>query len=131
MAVFSDFSPYLLLLPVVLQLCLKVNNLYIKQCYKYKPLRNLENVKAALDRLIQVIIEKHDFEKIIARFDKPNNFFWLVLPYFTREHLLDRENADSFTKHEELVALLSRSKGSYCYPTIMTHSTHTSPKLHN
>ncbi|MDD4814375.1 MAG: DNA adenine methylase [Candidatus Cloacimonetes bacterium] len=61
--------------------------------YKYMPLRNLEKVKAASERLKQVIIEKQDFEKIIARFDTPHTFFYLDPPYYTKEHLYDREDS--------------------------------------
>ena len=53
-------------------------NFCIMQGYKYMPLRNLEKVKAASERLKQVIIEKQDFEKLIARFDTPNTFFYLT-----------------------------------------------------
>ncbi len=60
------------------------------------PLRNLEKVKAASERLQQVIIEKQDFEEIISRFDTPNTFFYLDPPYYTKEHLYDREDADAF-----------------------------------
>jgi len=88
-------------------------NFCIMQGYKYMPLRNLEKVKAASERLQQVIIEKQDFEKIIARFDTPNTFFYLDPPYYTKEHLYDREDADAFTKHEELAATLKNIKGKF------------------
>jgi len=88
-------------------------NFCIMQGYKYMPLRNLEKVKAASERLKQVIIEKQDFEKIIARFDTPNTFFYLDQPYYTKEHLYDREDADAFTKHEELAAALKNIKGKF------------------
>lgn len=83
------------------------------QGYKYMPLRNLEKVKAASERLRQVIIEKQDFAKLIARFDTPNTFFYLDPPYYTKEHLYDREDADAFTKHEELAAILKNIKGKF------------------
>ena len=44
------------------------------------PLRNLEKVKAASDRLKQVIIEKQPWEKSIARFDQPHTFVYLDPP---------------------------------------------------
>jgi len=77
------------------------------------PLRNLEKVKAASERLKQVIIEKQDFAKLIARFDTPNTFFYLDPPYYTKEHLYDRDDADAFTKHEELAAILKQIKGKF------------------
>ena len=88
-------------------------NFCIMQGYKYMPLRNLEKVKAASERLKQVIIEKQDFEKLIARFDTPNTFFYLDPPYYTKEHLYDREDANAFTKHEELAAILKQIKGKF------------------
>ena len=83
------------------------------QGYKYMPLRNLEKVKAASERLKQVIIEKKDFEKIIARFDTPNTFFYLDPPYYTKEHLYDREDANPFSKHDELATILKQIKGKF------------------
>ena len=88
-------------------------NFCIMQGYKYMPLRNLEKVKAASERLKQVIIEKQDFEKLIARFDTPNTFFYLDPPYYTKEHLYDREDANAFTKHDELAAILKQIKGKF------------------
>ncbi len=77
------------------------------------PLRNLEKVKAASERLRQVIIKKQDFEKLIARLYTPNTFFYLDPSYFTKEHLYDREDADAFTKHEELATILKHIKGKF------------------
>lgn len=88
-------------------------NFCIMQGYKYMPLRNLEKVKAASERLKQVIIEKQDFEKLIARFDTPNTFFYLDPPYYTKEHLYDREDANAFTKHDKLAVILSQIKGKF------------------
>ena len=88
-------------------------NFCVNQGYKYMPLRQLEKVKAAADRLKQVIIEKQDFEKIIARFDTPNTFFYLDPPYYTKEHLYDREDADAFAKHAELAVILKQIKGKF------------------
>ncbi len=85
----------------------------IMKGYKYLPLRNLEKVKAASERLEQVIIEKQDFEKLIARFNTPNTFFYLDPLYYTKEHLYDREDADTFSKHEELAAILMQIKGKF------------------
>jgi len=88
-------------------------NFCIMQGYKYMPLRQLEKVKVASERLQQVIIEKQDFEKIINRYDSPNTFFYLDPPYYTKEHLYDREDADTFTKHEEMAILLRTIKGKF------------------
>jgi site-specific DNA-adenine methylase len=70
-----------------------INSICLAPGYKYMPLRNLEKVKAASERLKQVIFEKQDFEKIIARFDTPHTFFYLDPPYYTKEHLYDREDS--------------------------------------
>ncbi len=88
-------------------------NFCIMQGYKYLPLRNLEKVKAASERLKQVIIEKQDFEKLITRSDTPNTFFYLDPPYYTKEHLYDREDANTFSKHEELATVLKNIKGKF------------------
>jgi DNA adenine methylase len=88
-------------------------NFCIMQGYKYMPLRQLEKVKAASERLQQVIIEKQDFEKILKRYDTPNSFFYLDPPYYTKEHLYNREDADAFTKHEELASALKNNKGKF------------------
>ena len=77
------------------------------------PLRNLEKVKAASDRLKQVIIEKQPWEKIIARFDQPHTFFYLDPPYYTKEHIYEREDADAFNQHEELAETLKQIKGKF------------------
>ena len=60
-----------------------------------------------------MITEKQVFEKIITRFDTSNTFFYLDPPYYTREHLYDREDADAFTKHAELTAALKNIKGKF------------------
>jgi len=88
-------------------------NFCIMQGYKYMPLRQLDKVKAASERLHQVIIEKQDFEKILKRYDAPSTFFYLDPPYFTKEHLYDREDAEAFTKHAEMAQLLKTIKGKF------------------
>jgi len=88
-------------------------NFCIMQGYKYMPLRQLEKVKVASERLQQVIIEKQDYEKIINRYDSPNTFFYLDPPYYTKEHLYDREDADAFDKHEEMAKQLRAIKGKF------------------
>ncbi|PKN78583.1 MAG: N-6 DNA methylase, partial [Candidatus Cloacimonetes bacterium HGW-Cloacimonetes-1] len=42
-----------------------------------------------------------------------NTFFYLDPPYFTKEHLYDREDAEAFTKHEEMAQLLKTIKGKF------------------
>lgn len=76
-------------------------------------LYNPEHIKKLHRRLDMVIIEKQDFEKLITRFDTPNTFFYLDPPYYTKEHLYDREDANAFTKHDELAAILSQIKGKF------------------
>jgi DNA adenine methylase len=74
---------------------------------------------------------KADFEKIIARFDTPNTFFYLDPPYFTKEHLYDREDANAFTKHEELAAHEEHQRE---VPVILQQRPfhpHTLPRLHH
>lgn len=88
-------------------------NFCINHGYKYMPLRNLEKVKAASERLRDVIIEKQPWEKIIAKFDHPYTFFYLNLPYFTKEHLYKREDADTFNQHEGLAEALNQIKGKF------------------
>jgi len=88
-------------------------NFCIMQGYKYMPLRQLEKVKAAADRLQNVIIEKQDFQKILKRYDTPNTFFYLDPPYYLHEHLYDREDAEAFTRHEEMATLLKQIKGKF------------------
>lgn len=77
------------------------------------PLRNLEKAKAASERLRDVIIEKQPWEKIVAKFDHPYNFFYLDPPYYTKEHLYKREDADYFNQHEELAKTLKQIKGKF------------------
>jgi DNA adenine methylase len=67
-------------------------NFCIMQGYKYMPLRQLEKVKAA---------------------DTPNTFFYLDPPYYLHEHLYDREDAEAFTRHEEMATLLKQIKGKF------------------
>jgi len=88
-------------------------NFCINHGYKYMPLRNLEKVKAASERLRDVIIEKQPWEKIVAKFDHPYTFFYLDPPYYTKEHLYKREDADVFNQHEELAETLKQIKGKF------------------
>jgi len=60
-----------------------------------------------------VIIEKQPWEKIVARFDQPHTFFYLDPPYYTKEHIYKREDADAFNQHEELAAILKQIKGKF------------------
>ena len=77
------------------------------------PLRNLDKVKEASERLRHVIIEKQPWEKIVARFDQPHTFFYLDPPYYTKEHIYEREDADAFNQHEELADALKQIKGKF------------------
>jgi DNA adenine methylase len=79
----------------------------------YMPLRNLDKVKEASERLRHVIIEKQPWEKIVARFDQPHTFFYLDPPYYTKEHIYEREDADAFNQHEELAEALKQIKGKF------------------
>jgi len=88
-------------------------NFCVNQGYKYMPLRNLDKVKDASERLRHVIIEKQPWEKIVARFDQPHTFFYLDPPYYTKEHIYEREDADAFNQHEELAEALKQIKGKF------------------
>lgn len=77
------------------------------------PLRNLDKVKEASERLRHVIIEKQPWEKIVARFDQPHTFFYLDPPYYTKEHIYEREDADAFNQHVELAEALKQIKGKF------------------
>lgn len=43
----------------------------------------------------------------------PYTFFYLDPPYFTKEHLYKREDADYFNQHEELAKTLKQIKGKF------------------
>lgn len=88
-------------------------NFCIMQGYKYLPLRSLDKVKTASERLQNVIIEKTDFAKLIERFDSEDAFFYVDPPYYTKEHLYKREDAEEFKRHEELSELLKGIKGKF------------------
>jgi DNA adenine methylase len=88
-------------------------NFCVNQGYKYMPLRNLDKVKEASERLRHVIIEKQPWEKIVSRFDHPHTFFYLDPPYYTKEYLYEREDADAFNQHKELADTLKQIKGKF------------------
>ncbi|HPB08474.1 MAG TPA: hypothetical protein PK802_02140 [Candidatus Cloacimonadota bacterium] len=44
-------------------------------------------MKAASDRLKQVIIEKQPWEKTVSRFDQPHTFFYLDSPLYQGTYL--------------------------------------------
>jgi len=77
------------------------------------PLRNEERVKEASERLRDVIIENMDFERLIARYDGPDTFFYLDPPYYTKERLYERDDAEAFTRHEDLAAILKGIRGKF------------------
>jgi len=52
-------------------------NFCVNQGYKYKPLRNLDKIKEASERLRHVIIERQHLKYIVARLDQPHTFFYL------------------------------------------------------
>jgi len=64
-------------------------------------------------RFRPAIIEKQPWEKIVARFNQPHTFFYLNPPYFTKEHIYEREEADAFDQHEELAEALNQVKGKF------------------
>lgn len=77
------------------------------------PLRKLDKAKEASSRLRDVIIERQPWEKIIAKFDHPNTFFYLDPPYYNTEHYYNRENVDAFNQHEKLAETLKQIKGKF------------------
>jgi DNA adenine methylase len=88
-------------------------NFSIMHGHRYMPLRNEERVKEASERLRDVIIENMDFERLIARYDGPDTFFYLDPPYYTKERLYERDDAEAFTRHEDLAAILKGIRGKF------------------
>jgi DNA adenine methylase len=80
---------------------------------KHLPLRNLETVEKAMKRLNNVIIEKKSFEDIINKFDDKNTFFYLDPPYYKREMLYKRDDANTFKEHKKLADMLKNIKGKF------------------
>jgi len=91
----------------------KSGNFTIKHGKEYMPLRKLDKAKEASSRLRDVIIERQPWEKIIAKFDHPNTFFYLDPPYYNTEHYYNRENVDAFNQHEKLAETLKQIKGKF------------------
>ncbi|MDD2332645.1 MAG: DNA adenine methylase [Candidatus Cloacimonetes bacterium] len=56
---------------------------------------------------------KAALEKIVARLDQPHTFFYPDPPYYTKEHIYEREYTDAFTQHEELTEALKQIKGKF------------------
>jgi DNA adenine methylase len=92
----------------------------ILQKQHYLPLRSLEKVKEAAERLRHVIIENMDFEKLIGRYDSPTTFFYLDPPYFTKESFYKRDNIEAFDRHGELARVLHGIKGKF----ILSYNDH-------
>lgn len=80
----------------------------------YKNKRKKTNIykefKPQASRLKNVVIENLSYEKIIKKYDDPNNFFYLDPPYFKTKCY-----KNDFTKqdHENLAQILKQIKGKF------------------
>jgi len=77
------------------------------------PLKDIEKVRKASDRLQNVFIENLDFEKLIAKYDSETAFFYLDPPYYKKEKLYERDGAALFDAHERLAEVLKNIKGKF------------------
>jgi len=80
---------------------------------KNLPLRDLATVEKATERLKNVIIERKDFELLILKCDDKNTFFYIDPPYYKRENLYKRDDAEAFKGHELLADTLKMIKGKF------------------
>ena len=80
---------------------------------KAMPLRALEKVKQASERLKNVYIENLDFEKLIEKYDSETTFFYVDPPYYKKENFYKRDNVGRFDGHERLADVLKNIKGKF------------------
>jgi DNA adenine methylase len=80
------------------------------------PLKDIEKVKKASERLRNVFIENLDFEKLIAKYDSETAFFYLDPPYYKKEKLYKRDGAEAFEGHDKLAEILKNIKGKFLLP---------------
>ena len=77
------------------------------------PLKDMEKVKKASERLRNVYIESLDFEKLIEKYDAETTFFYLDPPYFKKEKLYTRDGTEPFVSHDRLAEVLKTVKGKF------------------
>lgn len=88
--------------------------------HHYLPLRDLDKVKKASERLKDVIIENMDFAQLIEKVDSEETFFYIDPPYYQKEQLYKRNEVQAFTGHEILAELLTKIKGKF----ILSYNDH-------
>jgi len=89
------------------------NNFCISKGQKRLPLKNIETVKKASERLENVYIESLSFENLIERYDAETAFFYLDPPYYMSEKLYKRDGVEVFDKHDQLADILKGIKGNF------------------
>jgi DNA adenine methylase len=77
------------------------------------PLKDIEKVKKASERLQNVYIENLSFEKLVEKYDTEQTFFYLDPPYYKKEKLYKRDGAELFEQHDELAEVLKKVKGKF------------------
>ena len=77
------------------------------------PLKELEKVKKAYERLRHVFLENLDFEKLIEKYDSETTFFYLDPPYYMKEKLYKRDGVEGFVGHDKLAEILKNIKGKF------------------
>ena len=77
------------------------------------PLKNLDIVQKATERLKNVTIECLDFERLITKYDSENTFFYLDPPYYQKEDLYTSHETPAFDGHERLAEILKNIKGKF------------------
>lgn len=95
-------------------------NFTIQQGHHYLPLRDLDKVKRASERLKEVIIENTDFAQLMEKVDAEDTFFYIDPPYYQKEYLYKRNELQAFDGHEKLAELLTRIKGKF----ILSYNEH-------
>ena len=80
---------------------------------KSLPLRALDKVKQATERLKNVYVENLDFETLVTKYDSDTTFFYVDPPYYKRENFYKRDNVGSFDGHERLANVLKNIKGKF------------------
>jgi DNA adenine methylase len=89
------------------------NHFCIGKGTKCLPLKDVEKVKKASERLQNVFIENIDFERLIEKYDTETTFFYLDPPYYKKEALYRRDGIEIFDKHERLAEVLKNIKGKF------------------
>jgi len=77
------------------------------------PLKDIEKVKKATERLRNVFIESLDFQKLIEKYDYETTFFYLDPPYYKKEKLYTRDGTEPFEAHDRLAEVLKDINGKF------------------